>query len=296
MADAGGPVADGDEAGTLTWRALWVQVSEAIGDANEARWICREAGGLDALEWVQALDDRVGVRSVARVDAMTARRRTGEPLAHVLGSWAFRSLELMVDRRVLIPRPETELLAGAAIEAAAAVGPERVVVDLGTGSGAIALSLAAELPIDGTVVWGVEVSPDALDVARANAAGIGRRAANVRLALGDWFSALPADLRGTVDVVVSNPPYIAEGDPEVAPDVLEWEPAGALFAGTDGLGAIRTIAAQAPEWLRPGGVLLLEIGHRQGDAVRSILTDVGYADVEIRRDLTDRDRIAYARR
>ena len=269
----------GDDSGTITWRALWVQVTEAVGDANEARWICREAGGLDALEWVQSLDDRVGARSVARVDAMTARPRTGEPLAHVL-----------------IPRPETELLAGAAIDAAAKVGPERVVVDLGTGSGAIALSLAAELPIDGTVVWGVDASSDALDVARANAAGLGRSAANVRLALGHWFSALPAELRGRVDVVVSNPPYIAEGDPEVAPDVLEWEPAEALFSGVDGLDAIRAIAAEAGEWLRPGGVLLLEIGHRQGDAVRSLLTAAGYTDVEIRSDLADRDRIAYARR
>lgn len=294
MTESASDHGNGDD--TLTWRALWVQVSDAVGDANEARWICREAGGLDALEWVQALDEPVGARVVARVDAMTARRRTGEPLQYVLGSWSFRTLELMVDRRVLIPRPETELLAGRAIEIAASVRPERTVVDLGTGSGAVALSLAAELPIEGTVVWGIDVSADALDVARANAAGLGRSAANVRFAVGDWFAGLPDELRGRVDVVVSNPPYIADGDPEVAADVLEWEPAGALFAGPDGLGAIRHIVQEARDWLRPGGALLMEIGHRQGGEVRALIDVAGYVDVAIEPDLSGRDRFVYARR
>lgn len=282
--------------GHLTWRQLWAETADHLGDANEARWMCQEAGGLDSIEWATSLDDAVTERAVARVDAMTARRRAGEPLQYVLGSWAFRTVELMVDRRVLIPRPETELLAGYAIDEARRLAPRRVVVDLGTGSGAIALSCAAELSIEGTTVWGTDASHDALEVARANAAGLGRAAANIRLAAGPWFEALPEDLRGDVDVVVSNPPYIARGDDEVAADVLAWEPHDALFSGDDGLADIRHIVEHARHWLRPGGVLLLEFGHRQGESVRQLLHNHGYRDVEIRPDLAGRDRIAHARR
>jgi len=282
--------------GTITWRQLWIETSQLLGDANEARWVCREAGGFDSVEWATSLDDLVTERAVARVDAMTARRRAGEPLQYVLGSWEFRTVELMVDRRVLIPRPETELLAEFAIEEARTLHPVRTVVDLGTGSGAIALACGAELPIDGTTVWATDVSSDALAVARANAAGLGRSAANLRIVEGSWFDALPPELLGSVDVVVSNPPYIAEGDPEVAADVLAWEPHGALYSGPDGLDDIRRIIDGAREWLRPGGLLLLEIGYQQGPAVTTLLEAAGYREVAIRPDLAGRDRIAYARR
>jgi len=174
--------------------------------------------------------------------------------------------------------------------------PHRTLVDLGTGSGAIALACAAELPLDGTTVWATDVSEDALDVARANLAGIGRAAVNVRLAHGEWFDALPEELRGTVDVVVSNPPYVGEGDPQLAQSVIDWEPAVALFAEQDGLSAIRTIVTGAAEWLRPGGWLVLEIGHEHGAAVGLLLGAGGFTDVEIRPDLAGLDRIALARR
>lgn len=282
------------DAGLLTWRALWVETTGVLGDANEARWICQEAAGVVGLEWANALEDPVGERAVARVDAMVARRRAGEPLQYVLGNWAFRTIELMVDRRVLIPRPETELVAEAAIERARLAEP-RVIVDLGTGSGAIALACAAELPLTGTTVWATDASAEALDVARANLAGVGRAGANVRLALGSWFAALPPELAGEVDVMVSNPPYIAEGDPEVAAAVTEWEPASALFAGDDGLDDIRVIATGARHWLRAGGWLVLEIGHRQGDSVRALLEATGYREIEIHPDLAGLDRIAVAR-
>jgi methylase of polypeptide subunit release factors len=175
---------------------------------------------------------------------MTARRRVGEPLQYVLGEWSFRHIRLAVDRRVLIPRPETELVAELALEKAAAVGPTRVVADLGTGSGAIGLSMAVELPRQGTTVWITDASVDALDVARANLAGIGPAGVNVRVALGSWFDALPPGTR--LDVAVANPPYVAEASPELADDVRDWEPHEALFAGPDGLDAIRTIVADAP--------------------------------------------------
>jgi release factor glutamine methyltransferase len=170
-----------------------------------------------------------------------------------------------------------------------------VCADLGTGSGAIGLSLAAELPLDGTEVWLTDASPDALDVARANAAGLGRRAVNVRFGEGSWFAALATDLRGRLDLIVTNPPYIAAGDMEVEPSVRDWEPSGALFAGDDGLDAIRAIAAEAPQWLAPDGWLLIEIGHRQGDAVTQLLLDAGLVEISIEHDLAGRQRFAVAR-
>ena len=280
---------------TVTWRQLWAETARAVGDRTRAKWICEVASAsVDGDEFLGRLDEAATVRMVSHLDSMVARYRTGEPLQYVLGEWTFRHITLTVDRRVLIPRPETELVAGLAIELAARCGPTRIVADLGTGSGAIGLSMAYELPRSGTEVWITDVSADAVDVARANLAGIGPAAANVRIAQGSWFDALPASTE--FDVIASNPPYVAIGSPDLEPGVVEWEPGSALFAGDDGLDDIRALAAGAPEWLRPGGALVLEIGADQGVAVESILRHAGFVDVEIRRDLTDRDRIALARR
>jgi release factor glutamine methyltransferase len=168
-----------------------------------------------------------------------------------------------------------------------------VVADLGTGSGAIGLSLAVELPVDEVTVWLTDASQDALDVARANLAGIGRKGANVRIALGRWFDALPAGTR--LDLAVSNPPYIAEGSPLVDDSVRAWEPRGALFAGPDGLDDLRLIAEQASRWVRPGGWLVLEIGADQGAAVAELLESRGFGNVVVRPDLAGRDRVAVGR-
>ena len=281
------------DAGT-TWRELLAETQATLGNQQDARFLCEHAAGLDATEFTIALDEVVSQRMGGYVQEMVRRRLAGEPLQYVMGRWAFRHLDLLVDARVLIPRPETELVAQVALEAARAVQPSRVVVDMGTGSGAIGLSLAHELPLAGTTVWLTDVSPDALDVARANLAGIGRNGANVRIAAGDWFAALPAELAGTVDVLVANPPYVAEGDDDVEDVVARHEPHIALFSGNDGLDAIRFIAAGVCNWLRPGGVLVLEIGHQQGAAVREVLAAHGLRDVQIRCDLSGRDRIAMA--
>lgn len=281
-------------AGTVTWRDLWAETSTVVGDRAQARWLCEVASAsVDGDEFLGRLDEAATVRMVAHLDAMIARYRDGEPLQYVLREWAFRRITLAVDRRVLIPRPETELVAEAAIELAAACVPERAVADLGTGSGAIGLSLAFELPRQGTTVWITDASSEALDVARANLAGIGPAAANVRVAHGDWYEALPDDT--LFDVIVSNPPYVAVGSPDLATDVGEWEPAEALFAGTEGLDDIEVLAHGASMSLRPGGSLVLEIGADQGRAVAGILRAAGMVDVEIRPDLTGRDRIAIAR-
>jgi release factor glutamine methyltransferase len=280
---------------TISWRELWAETSEAVGDRAQARWLCEVASGsIDGDEFLGRLDEPATVRMVAHLDTMLARLRGGEPLQYVLGEWSFRRITLAVDRRVLIPRPETELVAEVALEKAAVIGPTRIVADLGTGSGAIGLSLAAELPANGTTVWITDVSVEALDVARANIAGIGPAGVNVRTAHGSWLDALPESIE--CDVIVSNPPYVAVGSPDLDVAVNDWEPHTALFAGPDGLDEIRVIVANAPGRLRPGGWLVLEIGADQGAAVASLLSTSGYVDVEIRRDLAARDRIAVAKR
>lgn len=278
--------------GAATWRQLLAETATAVGDRPAARWLCEVASGADRLE--DALDEPATVGTVAHLDAMIERYRAGEPLAYVLGRWGFRHLDLAVDRRVLIPRPETEVVAGVAIELARRRPRPVVVADLGTGSGAIGLALAAELPVDGVTVWLTDSSPDALAVAGANLAGIGRRAANVRIVEGDWFAALPAGVR--LDVAVANPPYVADGAAELDDAVREWEPADALFGGPDGLDDIRRLVADASRYVRPGGWLVLEIGADQGAAVEELLRRRAYDAVEIRPDLAGRDRVAVGRR
>jgi release factor glutamine methyltransferase len=281
--------------GSVTWGALWNETSALVG-RPQARWICEVASGHDGDEFVGILDRPATSRGVAHLDAMLARLATGEPLQYVLGRWGFRHLDLMVDRRVLIPRPETETVVEVALRIARSLSTPLTCADLGTGSGAIGLSLAVELPIDGVTVWMTDRSPDALDVARANAAGIGRAGANVRLVHGDWFAALPVALAGNMALVVSNPPYVDDDDAALEPIVREWEPAEALFGGADGLDAIRVIVAGAPRWLRPGGWLVLEIGSGHGRRVTDLMRTAGFDEVEIMADLAGHDRVAIGRR
>lgn len=263
-----------------------------VVEAPAARWLVEAAVGTPARG--EVLAEEVTERMVHHLDVMVARVRAGEPLQYVVGSWSFRHLDLAVDPRVLIPRPETEEVAGVAIAVAAAVPDARRVADLGTGSGAIGLSLAVELPLDGTEVWITDIDPDALEVARANLAGIGRPGRNVRVALGSWTDALPP---GPIfDVIVANPPYIADGSPDVDEMVRRHEPARALFSGPDGLDAIRDIVSAAPAHLRPGGALVLEIGFDQGPVVASLMDAAGLTAVETRRDAAGLDRIAIAHR
>jgi release factor glutamine methyltransferase len=282
--------------GTVTWRELFVETAEELGSADEARWVCQEASGLEGTAWATSSGAQATEGGVARLDAMLARRRAGEPLQYVLGRWAFRHLDLLVDRRVMIPRPETEQLVDLALALLEPQPPPRVLADLGTGSGVIAFALASELPLAGVTVWATDLSEDALAVARANLAGIGRAAVNVRISAGSWYDALPADLEGRFDLVASNPPYIATDDPAVEESVRGWEPADALFAGDEGLDALRVVVAGAPKWLRPGGALVCEIGREQGEAVASMARGAGLADVRVEPDLAGHDRFLVARR
>ena len=279
---------------TVTWRGLWDETASVIGDRQHARWMCETASSTDPEEFLAGLDQTPMTRMVSHLDAMVARYQTGEPLQYVLGSWSFRRLDLNVDKRVLIPRPESELVAEVAISLALAFNDERTLVDLGTGSGAIGLACADELPLDGTTVWLTDASSDALDVARANLAGVGRAARNVRVALGNWFTALPDDLEA--DVIVSNPPYVAVGSVDLETNVGEWEPKDALFAGADGLNDYRVIIPGAIDYLRPDGWLVLEIGYDQGSAVSALFEQQGYRKIEVRQDFAKLDRIVFAKR
>ena len=205
-----------------------------------------------------------------------ARRAAGEPLAYLFGEKEFHGLRLQVDPRVLVPRPDTETLVDWALELLATRpdGATRV-VDLGTGSGAIALALKHAQP--GADVTALDASGGALEVARANAAAL---RLDVRLVSGNWWSAVQGE---RFDIAVSNPPYIALHDPHLA--ALTHEPAIALTAGIDGLDALRHLIDHAAAHLRPGGWLLLEHGHDQGPAVQGLLFQSGFARVETRCDL-----------
>lgn len=277
----------------LTWRDLQRSAQAELG-AREAWFVLERASGYDRAGLVPRLADPVPARVVAFVEGMVERRRAGEPLQYVLGVWSFRRLELVVDRRVLIPRPETEMVVEEALEELrrlAAVRP--LAVDLGTGSGAIAISLALEMPR--ARVWGTDRSDEALAVARANLSGMGASVATrVRLSAGDWYAALPPNLAGQVDLIVANPPYVGAG--EVLPaEVAEWEPAGALVAGPTGLEAVAEILAGAPAWLRRPGVVVLEIAPHQAGVAAELACAAGFGQVDVRPDLAGRPRALVAR-
>ena len=211
-----------------------------------------------------------------------------------MGRWAFRRLDLLVDSRVLIPRPETELLVEHvtryAMQKIRDVGRGVTIADLGTGSGAIGLSVLHELPFESAEVWMTDESEDALHVARANAAGVGRNAVGARFGHGSWYEALNADLQGSLDAIVCNPPYIALGDPLVGESVLKWEPHSALFAGSDGLNDLRIIVAGATDWLAPGGLLAVEMGFTQAAVVTHLFESAGFTNVSMHKDLAGLDR------
>ena len=284
---------------TITWGELLQVTAVELGNEQEARWLCEHASGLDRVELDAARDEVVSQRCGVALRAMVARRLTGEPLQYVMKSWAFRHLDVLVDNRVLIPRPETEVVVQVALDLAremiSKTNSKLRVADLGTGSGVIGLSLASELPRGSNEVWLTDLSADALEVARANLAGLGLINGDVRVAHGSWFAALPSELKNSFDLIVSNPPYIALYDPSVESSVLNHEPHLALFAGSDGLDAYREIISHSGEWLATDGWIVLEIGHQQGDAVRELLAQNSFKHIEIRKDLAGRDRIALAK-
>lgn len=218
-------------------------------------------------------------------DTLLARRATGEPLAYLLGEAEFRGRLFQVSPAVLIPRPETEVLIELALEKLQGFSAPRV-LDLGTGSGIVAISLALEC--SSASVFAIDLSPDALAVARNNS---GRLGAKVEFLQGDWFSPVAGEC---FDIIVSNPPYVADGDPHLALNGLPFEPQMALTDGADGLACIRRIVADAAHHLTPGGWLFFEHGYDQGDASRNLLAAAGFKAAVTFPDLAGIDRVSGA--
>lgn len=286
------------------WRVLLAEAVERLTAAGfaspqvDARRILERATSTSGAEYVLELDELATERGVGFFDLMLERRLAGEPLQYVIGRWGFRTLDLFVDTRVLIPRPETEQVVEEAlaeldrlVAAAPALGAAPV-LDLGTGSGAIALSVAAER--EDAEVWAVERSPGAAAVARANLTGLGSAATRVRIVEGSWFEPLPVELRGRLALIVSNPPYVAPADPLPA-EVADWEPTEALVPGPTGFEAIDTIVPEALTWLAPDASLVVELAPDQAEAAVVLAREHGYGHAEIRADLSGRPRMLVAR-
>lgn len=221
-----------------------------------------------------------------RWPALLQRRLAGEPLAYLTGRQGFHDFELAVGPAVLIPRPETEHLVDTALELDLPASAR--VLELGTGSGAIAIALTRQRP--GWQLLAVDASPEALATAAINVAELGP--GRVQLLGSNWFSALAPQ---RFQLIVSNPPYVADHDPALADDVARHEPSQALFAGDDGLDALRLIAAAAPDWLAAAGWLVLEHGHDQGAAVRALLLQSGLVEVRTVPDYAGCERVTLGR-
>jgi len=255
-------------------------------DPLENRILLCEATGLSRVQLITQGDRALTPDEASRLDDLVARRLRGEPIAYIVGRREFFGLDFQVGPAVLIPRPDTELIVELALDRLPAHAPR--LLDMGTGSGAIAVAVAHTRP--DADVTALDVSPDALAVAQANAAANGAR---VRFLASSWFDALAA--ADTFDVIASNPPYIAAGDTHLAQGDLRFEPVGALTDHADGLSALRAIVAGSPLHLVPGGWLLLEHGYDQAAAVRTLLLDAGFTEVQSWQDLAGIERVSGGR-
>ncbi len=265
---------------TLTWLRQQLPPEEAT---REAEWMLCRATGLTRTQLRTYPEKEVSDTQQAQLNGWIQRRLQGEPLAYIFGDTEFYGLTLSVTSDTLIPRQDTELLVDAALE----LIPERApwtVCDMGTGSGAIAIAIAYHRPI--AQVTALDASKAALAVAQDNACAL--RLPSIRFLQSDWFSALGQQ---RFDMIVSNPPYIAQNDPHLQATSLPYEPMSALTSGVDGLDDIRLLIEQAPKHLNPEGWLLLEHGYDQGAAVRQLMQSAGFSAIATHRDYGNNDRI-----
>ena len=247
---------------------------------TEARWLVEhaEAGGEGAVE--------------DRLEGLVRRREAGEPLQLLLGRWPFRTVELELAPGVFLPRPETEVVAGVAVRYATAAGPQPVVAEPCTGTGAIAASLLAEVP--GVQVHASDIDPGAVALARRNLAAVAG-AERFTVHAGDLLTQLPEQLRGQLDLLVANPPYLPSSDVDhLDIEVADHDPPAALFAGPDGHEVVDRLLELARAWLRPTGTVVLEIDARRGPAALIAAAGAGFPAAELVTDLTGRDRVLVA--
>jgi release factor glutamine methyltransferase len=279
----------------VTFREAFHWARNLLGErveagAFEAEVLLRHVLGCSRADLFSNFERKLEPAKRGKFRELVERRFRGEPLQYVTGSQAFRGLELLVGPGVLIPRPETELVAERALELIEPLTAPKV-VDLGTGSGAIALSIASER--GDSRVWATEISPEAIAWARKNLEVAGIQ--NVVLCEGDLF-ALPEELRGEIDLVVANPPYLSEAELDRAPaEVRDHEPRVATISGLTGLEVPARVVEQSLDWLRPGGWLVMEISPGQSGWVQSFL-EPRYGEVQVRLDLAGLPRIAEGRR
>lgn len=252
-------------------------------DVVDARVLLREAASCSAASILAFPERALDAAAAQRFSDWVARREAGEPVAYLVGYREFYSRDFRVTPATLIPRPETELLIELALEKLGDLAAPRI-ADLGTGSGAIAVTLALELPA--AKLWAVDASADALAVAAENAERLG---APVRFRFGSWYEPLAGE---RFDLIVSNPPYVAVADPHLAQGDLRFEPVSALASGADGLDDIRCIVAGAPHCLVAGGYLMLEHGYDQAEAVRGLLDAAGFIEVGSYADLAGIARVS----
>lgn len=287
-----------------TRKELLEELSDRLGSSSRARWIVEHVmtGNQDLVS--------ISGTDVKRCKELADRCMSGEPLQYVLGGWAFRSLDIVLDDRVLIPRPETEEVVETAIRELVdrKSGLQKpVIVDLGTGSGVIALSIATEMftRFPKIEIWASDVSEDALAVAVENYERILSResqpCAHVNFCCGSWFDALPLSIMGGIDLVVSNPPYVGESEWLELDLEVRAEPYTSLVAcngsdGTPGLSDIEVILDAAPKWMAKNASLVLEIASHQADAAKHVARRNGFSDVTVAKDLAGRDRILVARK
>ncbi len=266
----------------------WRQASQRI-DRLDARLLLEHVCGCRHADLIAHPERPLSAAQTAAFEALVARRAGGEPLAYLVGRAWFGDLEFQITPAVLIPRPDTEALVEVAVARVKTIETPRI-VDLGTGSGIVAISLARRCPQ--ALITATDVSSEALAVAGGNAERLG---VSVRFVEGDWFAPLGNEC---FDLVVSNPPYVVEGDPHLLLNGLPFEPRGALtdgVAGGDGLGCVRHIVAGAPAHLRDGGWLLMEHGYDQAVEVRGLLVAAGFVDVASWRDDAGIERVSGGR-
>ncbi|MBH01106.1 MAG: protein-(glutamine-N5) methyltransferase, release factor-specific [Acidimicrobiaceae bacterium] len=284
---------------SVNWEELLSETGRILNGDNaelEAKWMIEEVSGVKDSDDYKEQAKPIQLK---RLNSLIERRVAGEPLQYVLGRWQFRELDLFVDNRVLIPRPETEMLVGYALEECAIKKSDLDatqslnVVDLGCGSGAIGLSIVRET--QNVSVWCTDISEGAISVARANLAGLGMAGQRVSISRGSWFEALPEEMLGKFDIIISNPPYI--GDSEELPlEVSEWEPSPSLRSGPLGTEDLSFLLNNSIEWLSAEGQLILELAPMQADAMVKEAKNLNFREVQLRHDLTGRERVLMAKK
>jgi release factor glutamine methyltransferase len=278
-------------ADALQWGERALEAAGCDTPRGDAQWIAAYAVNAKRSQVLAHPERTLNDAERRTFEELVLRRSHREPLGYVLGTVVFRGLDLEVGPGCLVPRPETEMTAGRAIERARSIGRRATVVDVGTGCGPIALSVAAEVP--DARVFATELSGAARGWCLRNLARTGLR---VTLLPGDLFDPLHPALGGAVDVIVSNPPYVAEGDwPSLPDEVRRYEPRDALLGGADGLDVVMRILEEVPRWLAVGGWLVLEIGEQQAERVAKLLEMVGYTDPLVTNDLAGRPRVVEGR-